>query len=163
HVGKCGGPEAAFFQPWLERTGLPGAKGGPFSVQTFWSEIEKVLIVYGTGDEVPTNREAARSLQRALLRRGANVTVPIKSDRQVSAAELKGHHLLLIGRPNSNSVVARCRAALPVSFGDYSFTVRNESLAHANIAVLAAAESPFNRRYSVVVIAGLGASATLRA
>jgi hypothetical protein len=166
HVGKSGGPDAKFFEPWLKRTGLLGAKvgqGGPFSVLTFWSEIENALIVYGTGDEVPTNREAAHILQRALLRRGANVTVPIKSDQQVSAAELKGHHLLLIGRPNSNSVVARCRAALPVSFGDYSFAVRKEAFAHADSAVLVAAESPFNRRDSVVVIAGLGASATLRA
>ena len=41
--------------------------------------------------------------------------------------------------------------------------VRDEAYAHADSAVLAAAENPLNRRYSVVVIAGLGAAATLRA
>src|SRR5262249_1518287 len=49
-----------FFDRWLQQTGLPAAKpgksseqltgleGGPFSVQTFYSELEKTLIVYGT-------------------------------------------------------------------------------------------------------------------
>jgi hypothetical protein len=137
--------------------------GGPFSVLAFYSEVERALIVYGTGDELATNRESARALQQALRRRGANVTVPIKRDRDVRAADLKGHHLLLIGRPDSNSLVARLRAALPVEFGRRSFVVRGKVYAHADSAVLAAAENPHNKRYSVVVIAGLGAASTLRA
>ncbi len=166
HAGKWrGAPGGAFFEEWLDRTGLPAGtgKGGPFSVLSFWSEIEETMIVYGTGDEVPTNREAAEALQKALLRRGANVLVPIKSDREATAAELKSHHVLLIGRPDCNAVTARCREALPVSFGHRSFAVREEAFAHAESAAIVAGESPFNRRFSVVAIAGLSASATLRA
>ena len=49
-----------FFDHWLQETGLPRAKGGssaetvtgldggPFSVPTFFSELETTLIVYGT-------------------------------------------------------------------------------------------------------------------
>jgi len=49
-----------------------------------------------------------------------------------------------------------------VAFGTQSFTVRGETYAHADSAVIAAAENPLNARYSVVVAAGTGAASTLR-
>jgi hypothetical protein len=159
-----------FWEPWLGGTGLPekgdrlaGPRGGPFSVLTPYEEVDEALIVYGTADEAPTNREAAKALQQALRRRGANVTVPMKSDRKVTDDDLKGHHLLLVGRPDSNSVVGRLRASLPVAFGPRSFVARAEAFAHPDTAVLAAAENPLNKRYAVVVVAGLSAASTLRA
>jgi hypothetical protein len=165
-----------FFDRWLQETGLPrpkgngkssdvltGLDGGPFSVATFFDELEQALIVYGTQGEVPTNREAARELQRAIIERGPNLTVAVKSDREATKDDLKNHHVVLIGRPDTNSAVARFRAALPVTFGSQSFTVRGETYAHANSAVIAAAEHPLNARYSVVVVAGMSAAATLRA
>jgi hypothetical protein len=119
--------------------------------------------VYGTRHEATTNREAAAALQDALRGREHNLTVPIKKDSDVTAADLKNHHLLLIGRPDSNAIVARFRDALPVTFGSRSFEVAGEAYAHPESAVLAAAENPLNRRYSVVVVAGLSGLATLRA
>jgi hypothetical protein len=139
------------------------ANGGAFSVLSFQAELEKSLIVYGTADEVHTNREAAELLQRDMIRKGPNITVPVKSDKEVTARDLRDHHVLLIGRPDSNRVVAQLRDALPVTFGSRSFTVGGKDYAHARSAVIAAAENPLNKRYSVVVIAGLGAAATLRA
>ena len=41
--------------------------------------------------------------------------------------------------------------------------VRDRVYAHPDSAVIAAMENPLNRRYSAVVIAGLGAASTLRA
>jgi hypothetical protein len=139
------------------------ANGGVFSTLSWGAEPEDALIVYGTADEVPAHREAAEALQRAILRRGSNITVPIKSDKDVTEKDLKAHHLLLIGRPDSNRIVERVRAALPVTFGSRSFVVRGKSYAQAGSAVIAAAENPFNKRYSVVMAAGLSAEATLRA
>jgi hypothetical protein len=49
-----------------------------------------------------------------------------------------------------------------VTFGHRSFTVRGETYANAGSAVVAAAENPINPRYSVTVLAGLGADATTR-
>jgi hypothetical protein len=136
--------------------------GGAFTVQSFLGELEKTLIVYGAADETPSNKEAAEVLQRAIIEQHSNFTVPIKSDREVTQDDLKSHHLLFIGRPDSNSVVDRCRDALPVTFGTRSFTVRGDSYAHAGSAVIAAAENPWSSRYSVVVVAGLGAASTLK-
>jgi hypothetical protein len=70
--------------------------------------------------------------------------------------------LLLIGRPDTNRVVERFCAALPVTFGWRSFTVRGESYAHAGSGVVVAVANPLDGRYSAVVLAGLGADATTR-
>jgi hypothetical protein len=139
------------------------ANGGAFAVTTFFEEIEEALIVYGTGDEVSANREAAEALQQAIRARWCNVTVPVKTDKEVTDDDLKTHHVVLIGRPDCNAVVAKFRDHLPVTFGDRSFTANGEAYAHADSAVVAAAENPLNRRYSAVAVAGLSSAATLRA
>jgi hypothetical protein len=137
--------------------------GGVFSILSFYGELDHTLIVYGTADETAANREAAESLQRGIIERHANYTVPIKTDRDVTEDDLRTHHLLLIGRPDSNTLVERFRSAFPITFGSRSFTVRNESYAHAGSAVIAAAVNPLNPRYSLVVFAGLSAESTFHA
>jgi hypothetical protein len=159
-----GGVGEAFFEPWLTRPGLPSAPpAGPFSVLSFYSEAEKTVIVYGTADEKPVNREAAEALQQALRRRGANITVAIKSDREITDDEIKNRHLLLIGRPQVNLLTAKFQGHLPVSFGAQSVKVNGDLYAHPQSAVLAAGVNPNNRRFSMVVVAGLSSASTLAA
>jgi hypothetical protein len=146
-----------------DRHGLTArSNGGPFTILSFENDLEESLIVYGTQDEEVANREAATLLQGALRRREHNISVPIRKDSEVTEAEMKCRHLLLIGRPDSHLLVARYAGALPVRFGLRSVEVRGEVYAHADTAVVAAAEDPLNRRYSLVVIAGLSSAATLR-
>jgi hypothetical protein len=155
---------SAFFEEWLQRPGLPeGAQGGPFTVLSFYPELEKTVIVFGTKEEAAANREAAHALRKALLRRGANIDVPVWSDRKVPEKELAGHHLLLVGRPATNALAQRFADRLPVAFGPASAVVRGKAYAHADTALLAAAESPLDRRCSLVVLAGLGAASTYEA
>lgn len=173
HCEALGGqrPVAKFFDRWLREPGLPPsspremtqANGAVFSTRSFRTELSHTLIIRGTRDEEPTNREAAEALQRALIESGPNLTVPIKADTEVTDADLKSRHLLLIGGPDSNSLVARFRGKLPIAFGPRSFVVRAETYAHAGSAVCVAVENPLNPRYSMVVIAGLSADATWRA
>jgi hypothetical protein len=139
------------------------ANGGPFSILTYYAELERTMIVYGTADEQPSNREAAEALRQALRERGANITVPVRADTRVSDDDLKSHHVLLIGRPGTNTLVNRFHKELPISFGSGSFAVRDEVYSHPDSAVIAACENPLNRRFSLVVIGGLGAASTLRA
>jgi hypothetical protein len=139
------------------------SNGGAFTTGSFAENLENTLIVYGTGDEVPSNREAAEGLQRAIIETWSNYTVPIKSDKEVTEEDLKSHHLLLTGRPDSNSLIERFRENLPVKFGSRSFTVRSETYAHPNSAVILAADNPLNRRYSLVIVAGLSAESTVQA
>jgi hypothetical protein len=148
---------------WTTGKGLRNQSDGAFTIQSFHSELDQTLIVYGTVDEVAANKEAAETLQKAIITHGSNLTVGIKTDKEVTDEDLKTHHLVLIGRPDSNLLVEKCRAKPPIQFGPRSFVVRGESYANAGSAVIVAAENPVNPRFSMVVIAGLGADATLRA
>jgi hypothetical protein len=147
---------------WLDKyCWTPQTGGACFHVLSFQHELPETLIVYGTVDEGANNRETAEALQRAIIRAWSNFTVPLKADTEITDEDLRSHHLLLIGRPDSNRLVERFRSALPIDFGARSFTVRNETYAHAGSAVIVAGENPANARYSVLVLAGLSADATL--
>jgi hypothetical protein len=170
HLEKTAGkPLKDTFKPWLEETGLPGCFGpegkeacGPYSVLTFQTEPEDTLVVYGTLDELNTNREAAFALQRSIRERHSNFTVPVRSDKDVKEEELKNHHVVLIGRPGTISTLGKLNPAFPVTFGSQSFTVAKDTYAHADSAVVVAAANPMNPRFSVVLVAGMGPAATLK-
>jgi hypothetical protein len=160
----CGRSLDSFFAPWLTGTRSSTSAGeGIWSIDSFEEEPEQSLIVYGTLADRAAQREAADLLARKIARRWGNVLITIKSDQEVSDADLKNHHLLLIGRPATNAVTARVAAALPVKFQAGSFELRGETYADARSAVIAAGTNPQNPRYSVVAYAGLGADATTTA
>jgi hypothetical protein len=158
--GKLGG----FFDSWLDEPGLPKgtAAHGVYSVLSFKEEPEQTLIVYGTADEEAANKETAEGLQEAIRTSWCNCTINVKSDKEVKEEDLKTHHLLLIGRPDCNACVDKFRAGLPIGFGSRSFVVKNDAYAHAGSGVIAAAENPLNKRFSIVVLAGLSAEATTK-
>ena len=166
HAEKAAGPSKPlkdFFARWLDETGLPGSpEGGTWAVDSFEEEPEKALIVYGTVKDVHANSEAARKLQRGIATRWSNIIVPIKSDTEATEDDWKSHHILLIGRPASNSAVDRAAKGLPVSFGPTSFAFQGRTYAHPGSAAIASGENPLNPRFEVVLFAGLGAEATWR-
>ena len=154
---------SSVFDRWMKAGADEALAAGHFwSVDSYEIEPEKALIVYGSKQDIHLQREAATLLQRKIARRWSNVTVPIKSEDEVTDEELRSHHLLLIGRTVTNSVTARCQdeGNLPVRFGEASFELNGEIYAHARTAVVCAAANPFNERYQVVVHAGLSAEAT---
>ncbi len=146
----------------LDKYGLTArSNGSPFTILTFDTEVDKTMIVYGTLDEETANQEAAQVLQHSLRRREHNIKAVIKKDSEVNDEDLRNHHLLLIGRPHTNSIVRRFQKLLPVSFGSQSFEVRGMAYAHPESAVIMAIENPLNERYSVVTISGLSGLSTL--
>ena len=160
----CGKPLAALFDPYLigkSHSDSPSISG--WSIFSFDKERDKALIVYGTLQDKSAQREAAANLARKIQRNWSNYDVPIKADSEVTDADLKGHHLLLIGRPETNAVTARLAKGLPITFGSASFVVRGETYAHAGSAIVVAGSNLLDPRYSIVVYAGLGAEATWQA
>jgi hypothetical protein len=159
------GKLVGFFEPWLTGLGLPKEKavnGGVYSVLSFKEEPERTLIVYGTQGEESANKEAAEALRDLIRSSWCHCTLKVKSDKDVKEDDLKANHLLLIGRPDCNAIVERFRPGLPITFGSRSFVVRNEGYAHAGSGAIVAAENPLNRRFSIVVLAGLSAEATTK-
>lgn len=137
-------------------------KSPAWAIDTFNQELDRTLIVTGTRKDVAAQREAAERLQRQIARRWPNIYVPIKTDESVTEADLKSHHLLLIGRPDSNAAMAGLVAGLPVTFGPTSFAVAGDTFGHASSAVIATGPNPHDRRYQVVAFSGNGAEATWR-
>jgi len=135
--------------------------GVPFTALTFDNDLENTLILFGTLDEIAANREAALMLQQALRRREHNITAPVKADTEATEDELRNHHLVLLGHPGSNTLAARFRNDIPVAFGRHSFSIRGVPYAHPDTSVLVAATNPLNRRFSLVLCAGLGTRATV--
>ncbi|HVX15212.1 MAG TPA: C45 family autoproteolytic acyltransferase/hydrolase [Pirellulales bacterium] len=153
-----------FFEPWLHGDRPPATAGGHFwAIESYEEELAKVLIVYGTRQEVHAQREAAELLERKIARRWSNVRVPIAAEDEVTDEQLREHHLLLVGRPATNGITALCEERLPVRFGSASFTLRGETYSNPASAVVCAGESPFGPRHEVVVYAGLSAEATRHA
>jgi hypothetical protein len=134
----------------------------PFSLHAFESEPGRALIVYGTGPEVESLRDAAQVLRRRIAASWSGSVIPIVSDKELEATDLATHHLLLLGRPAMNSVVERFRDALPVTFGAGSFSVAGECYANPASAVAVAAPNPIFPRFSLLVLAGLSAESTRR-
>jgi hypothetical protein len=161
HMEKVAGTSLSSFDMWLSsQVSLDGARDHYWSIDSFEAEPDKALIVQGTLLDREAQREAAELLQRKIARRFSNFTVPIKTDTNVTDEDLKNHHVLLIGRPSANSTTAKLAEGLAVRFSDGSFVVRGETYAHADSAVVAAGSNSLNRRYSIVIYAGLGARST---
>ncbi len=147
---------------WIQETGLPSKNQGPaWSIDAFDSEPDRALIVYGTLREVHAQREAASLLQDQIARRWGNFSVAIKADVDVTDEERKTRHLLLIGRPGTNSLASRFADNLPVAFESGSFRIGDKTYAHAGSAIVAAGPNPeAPSRYSLVIYAGLSATST---
>ena len=126
-------------------------------------DLDHTLIIYGTRVEGAANRIAAEKLQQAIIDRWEHRMVPIRPDTMVSDDDLRGHHILLIGRPECSELVERLSGSLPVTFGPRSFIARGALYANAGSAVIAAGANPLDSRYSIVCVAGLSPNATLRA
>lgn len=154
--------DPTFFDHWLGERGLPVSRfAATWSIDSFLAEPEKALIVCGTLKDRHAQREAAELLQLQIARIWSNIRPPIRSDVDVSDEELKTHHILLIGRPDTNAVAAKyANKVLAVKFRRSSFTVGDETYAHPATGVIAAGDNPLSPRYELVIFAGLSAQSS---
>jgi hypothetical protein len=157
---QLGAETAQWFESQLSHPDPFEDEGHHWTMFSFEEQPERSLIVYGTRRDQAAQREAAGLLQREIGRRFSNATLPIKADHEVTADEVRSHHLLLIGRPESNSQTEALAAGLPVRFGPNSLQVRGRIWIDPATAVICTGPNPRNDRFSVVVFAGLGAEAT---
>jgi hypothetical protein len=150
-----------FFDRVLREAEQPAApKGRVWTIRTFEEEPEQSVIVYGTRLEARANREAAETLQAMVARRWHNLAIPVRADAEVTDEELRSRHVVLVGRPATNTVSERFAAALPVRFGAASFVAEGTTHFRAGAAVITAGDHPQSPRHSIVLHAGLSAEAT---
>ena len=88
--------------------------------------------------------------------------MPIQSDTDVSDGDLRSHHILLDRPPRLECHCGSTGRVVAPRFARRPSCCRDETYAHPATAVIAAGANPLNRRYEVVLFAGLSGEATWR-
>jgi hypothetical protein len=95
----------------------PGQKGARRDeLIDAYRSMGKLLFVYGTGDSSAAS--AYRKLLQSISHPRGRVTILVRSDREVTEAELQQSPLYLVGTPANNAVLQRLMPQLPFAMHD---------------------------------------------
>jgi hypothetical protein len=83
--------------------------------------------------------------------------IPIKSDREVTAADIENYHLLLVGTPGSNLLLKQIQDRLPVQFEGDGLVVGDRQFRGEDVGVRLIYPNPLNPRKYVEVLSGVTA------
>jgi hypothetical protein len=143
---------------------VPRSSGSPvFQLTDLHPRLPTAMILYGTGPDAGANRHAAEELRRKFHQDMDPADVPVRKDFEVSEAELKDHDLIFIGRPESNSALARLAAGIGLHYDGEAFQLNGKTYASERQALMLAAANPLNPARMIIVIAGNSALETVRA
>jgi hypothetical protein len=123
----------------------------PGNVLDDWSTT---LLVYGTAREVEAQRTLATNYRDILADNMTEVLLPLKTDAEVSDADLAANDLLLFGGPVENGLSARLQAEgkLPVEAGSGWFRWQGRTYGRPDDGLLAAFPSPWNPKRMLVLV-----------
>jgi poly(3-hydroxybutyrate) depolymerase len=157
---KQNGQEILASKPEAElRLGAPTEPGvrkehglsGPLS-DIFY---EPFLVVYGTQGQDKQEIEAGRKEAEAILNKGLRgvrfYCVPIKSDREVTNADMVRFHLLLVGTPESNLLLSRIQNQLPIRVEGGAVVVGDRRFVGQGVGFRLIYPNPLNPHKYVVV------------
>ncbi len=125
----------------------------PGNVLDDWSAT---LLVYGTARELEAQRTLATGYRDTLAEGLTEVLLPLRTDAEISDAELAASDLLVFGGPAENGLAARLQAEgrLPLEAGSGWFNWQGRTYGRPDDGLLAAFPSPWNpKRMLVFVIA----------
>ena len=103
------------------------------------------------GAWVESELTAARQLWRDVFRGD----VRVKSDREISDADLAGHNLILWGDPSSNALLARLLPQLPLTWDRTSLTFRGKTYPAEQHAPILVFPNPLNPARYIVLNSGI--------
>lgn len=149
-----------FFTKYVNQVPAFDAGKPVWSIFGWDKNLEDTIIVYGTQAESAANKEAAYRLQETIARRWGNYRLDILTDAEVKPEQLKIKNILLIGRPEANSVTAKLQAQFPVGFGPRSFKVGDANYAADQTGIIVAGPHPENHQRCIVAFMGLSAETT---
>lgn len=81
--------------------------------------------------------------------------LPVKSADQVTSAEIESSNLILWGDPDTNPLIARIAAKLPITWRENTFTFRGKSYDRGGHVPVLILPNPLNPRRYVVLNSGL--------
>lgn len=118
------------------------------------------IIVYGTQDVLQTEENRMVAEHFAAYDTFA-ARYPVKSDVEITDAEIDAKSLVLIGNSKSNRLTALFEASFPVKFEAAALVFRGKRYEGADVGVSFIHPHPRNAREYVVVHAGVGVVGTL--
>ncbi len=144
----------AFFEKWLNGTGLPDTTDGPtYLLSMFRGKLGTAMIVYGTQAEAGANRYAAEQWRKQFLEMFESM-VPIKKDFEISDQDMQNRDVFFVGRPETNSALARWTKQIGLNYDGGVFQIAGKNHASENDALLWAATNPQERAHMIAVAAG---------
>lgn len=135
--------------------------GAVYMAGDIGKRLESAVLVYGTVRDAGANRYAAERLQHDFL----NVRehqVPILKDYEATDEVLTHRDVIFIGRPESNSALARWANQLGVEATGASFRIAGATYASEREALMFAAANPLDRSRMALVLAGNDALRTVK-
>jgi hypothetical protein len=154
-------------QSFLERAGakidvIDPPDGPAYLTRDIWGKLSSSVIVYGTLRDAGANRYAAEQLQNRFLD-GYESQVPIYKDFEVNDDLLRHREVVFIGRPESNSALARWSEKIGLNYNGAAFTINGKVHASEREALILAAQNPLDATRMIMVIAGNDALSTVKA
>ena len=161
------GTKTVTAQSFLDQAGakidaIDPPDGPAYLTRDIWGKLGSSIIVYGTLRDAGANRYAAEQVQNRFLD-GYESRVPIYKDFEVNDDLLRNHEIVFIGRPESNSALARWSEKLGLDYKGAAFTINGTVHASERDALILAARNPLDATRMVVVIAGNNALSTVKA
>jgi hypothetical protein len=120
------------------------------------------VIVYGTVRDAGSNRYAAEQMQIRFLDYYES-QVPIYKDFEANDDLLRHHQVVFVGRPESNSALARWSEKLGLNYRGAAFKINGTVYASEREGLILAAQNPFDATCMVLVVAGNDALSTVKA
>jgi hypothetical protein len=154
-------------QSFLDRAGakidvIDPPDGPAHLTRDIWGKLASSMIVYGTLRDAGANRYAAEQMQNRFLDHYES-QVPIYKDFEVNEDLLRHRDIVFIGRPESNSALARWSEKLGLNYNGATFTINGKVHASEREALILAAQNPLDATRMVMVIAGNDALSTVKA
>ena len=126
------------------------------------ARLSSSIIVYGTQREAGANRYSAEQLQTLFLDYYES-QVPIYKDFDVSDELLQHRDVVFLGRPESNSALARWAEKLGLDYSGAAFGIDGKMHTSEREALILAATNPLDATHMVLVVAGNDALSTVKA
>lgn len=137
------------------------ADGPAYLTSDIRGRLASAVLVYGTVKEAGANRYAAEQVQWRWLDRYESA-IPIYKDFEATDAVLRGHDVIFVGRPETNSALAAWSGPLGLEYTGAAFRADGEWHAGWRDGIVMAGKNPLDARRMVLVYAGNDALATVK-
>ena len=135
--------------------------GPAYVTSDLWRQLSSSVIVYGTMREAGANRYVAEQMQNHFLDYYEG-QMPIYKDFEVTDDLLRHRDVVFVGRPESNSALARWADKIGLDYPGAAFRIDGKVHASEREGLIFSAKNPLDATHMVIVMAGNDALSTVK-